>query len=121
MPISLNVLASCPFAKVWNRVQNSAQEKGLHECTDPAILHNPKSNGRDVEQQEHDNPTLLQLQALRYRCRLKHGHAVFPLSLFIYLGKEVYHIKNPVSYKRQHFMQNQIRGQHAMGWKKWKK
>lgn len=41
----LNVLS---FATVLNRVQNSAQEKGLHECADPAGLRNPKFIDRDV-------------------------------------------------------------------------
>jgi len=36
------------FATVLNWVQNSAQERRLHECADPAGLCNPKLKDSDV-------------------------------------------------------------------------
>lgn len=46
----------------------------------------------------HNNYLVCQLHAC------KNGSVVFPLCLFIYLGKEVYSIKNPVSHRRDNIL-----------------
>lgn len=47
--------------------------------------------------------------------RPKMAMLFFPLSLFIYLGKEVYHIKKPCEpHERLYFTRNQIRMQCAI-------